>query len=173
VHEWIDETADSRSIFMNSSINTQRMTARMEGEFCVFLIGMRINRPLKIHKWLPVAQAMPRMLSELNQNPDLGFLGGDFWFGRTIISLQYWRSFAHLTDYATNKKGAHLPAWAAFTRSVGSSGDVGIWHETYTVKPGSYETIYHNMPPFGLGRAGSLVPASGRYQSAKDRVAAE
>ena len=40
------------------------MFAQMDDEFCLFLIGMRINRPLKIHKWLPVAMAMPRMLRE-------------------------------------------------------------------------------------------------------------
>ncbi|MDQ6860853.1 MAG: DUF4188 domain-containing protein, partial [Verrucomicrobiota bacterium] len=73
-----------------------------------------------------------------------------------MISLQYWRSAAHLTEYAANRDRQHLPAWAAFTRAVGDSGDVGIWHETYLVKPGGYETIYHNMPPFGLGRVESL-----------------
>ena len=37
----------------------KRMTAKMEGSFCVFLIGMRINRSWKMHKWLPVFLAMP------------------------------------------------------------------------------------------------------------------
>ena len=97
-------------------------------------------------------------------------LGSDLWLGRTIISLQYWRSVSHLMEYASSRNREHLPAWAAFTRSVGDSGDVGIWHETYSVKPGSYETIYHNMPPFGLGRVGTLAPVSGRYQSAQDRM---
>ena len=143
----------------------------MESEFCVFLIGMRINRPFKIHKWLPVAMAMPRMLRELEAHKDLGLLGSDLWFGRTIISLQYWRSVAHLVDYASSQQREHLPAWAAFTRIIGDSGDVGIWHETYSVKPGSYETIYHNMPPFGLGRVGTLVPATGHYHSAEGRIA--
>jgi hypothetical protein len=150
-------------------INSQRMTARMDSEFCVFLIGMRINRPLKIHKWFPVLRAMPRMLRELESNKELGYLGGHFWLGRTIISLQYWRSVAHLMDYATNKNRQHLPAWTAFTRSAGNSGDVGIWHETYVITPGSSETIYHNMPPFGLGRVGNLVPATGHFQHAKER----
>ena len=142
----------------------------MDGEFCVFLIGMRINRPLKVHKWLPLAMAMPRMLRELETHRELGLLGSDLWFGRTIISLQYWRSATHLMDYATSKDRHHLPAWAAFTRAIGDSGDVGIWHETYLVKPGSYETIYHNMPPFGLGRVGTLTPATGRYKSARERI---
>jgi len=148
------------------------MTAKMEGEFCVFLIGMRINRPLKIHKWLPVVMAMPRMLRELETHKELGFLGSHLWFGRTIISLQYWRSAAHLMDYATNKNMQHSPAWAAFTRSVGDSGDVGIWHETYVIAQGSCESIYHNMPAFGLGSVGTLVPATGHYQHAKERLQA-
>lgn len=145
----------------------------MEQEFCVFLIGMRINRPLKIHKWLPVAMAMPRMLRELEAHKELGLLGSDLWFGRTIVSLQYWRSLEHLAEYAISKDHVHLPAWNAFTRAIGDSGDVGIWHETYSIRPGAYETIYHNMPPFGLGRVGELVPATGRYQSARDRMHAE
>ena len=148
----------------------QRMTATIPGEFCVFLIGMRINRPLKFHKWLPVARSLPRMMRELEAHEELGCLGSHAWFGRTTILLQYWRSAACLKDYATNKDREHLPAWAAFTNAVGNSGDVGIWHETYTVKPGGHETIYHNMPPFGLGRAGSLIPATGHYQSARQRL---
>ena len=146
------------------------MTGQIEGEFCVFLIGMRINRPLKIHKWFPMAMAMTRMLRELGAHKELGFLGGEAWFGRTTLSLQYWRSPAHLMDYATSKTHLHLPAWTAFTRRVGNSGDVGIWHETYVIKEGAYETIYHNMPPFGLGSVGTLIPATGRYHSAKDRI---
>lgn len=156
---------------MTREIITQRMTARMDAEFCVFLIGMRINRFLKIHKWLPVFRAMPRMLRELESHKELGYLGGHFWIGRTVISLQYWRSAVHLMEYATNKNLQHLPAWTAFTRSVGSSGDVGIWHETYVIGPGSCETVYNNMPPFGLGRVGTLVPATGHFQHAKERLA--
>lgn len=157
---------------MTTPIISQRMTAIMEGEFCVFLIGMRINRPWKLHKWLPVAMAMPRMLRELAAHKELGFLGGRAWFGRTIISVQYWRSMRHLTEYASNKAHEHLPAWIAFTRAVGNSGDVGIWHEAYSVKPGIFETIYHNVPPFVLGRVGSLKVATGRYQSANDLMKA-
>ena len=155
---------------MGQQIIPRRMTATMDGEFCVFLIGMHINRPLKIHKWFPITRAMGRMLRELEAHPEMGFLGGEHWFGRTTVSAQYWRSVAHLMDYASNRSGQHLPAWTAFTRAVGDSGDVGVWHETYTVAPGAYENIYHNMPPFGLGRVGTLIPATGRYQHAKDRL---
>ncbi len=146
------------------------MTATMDGEFCVFLIGMRMNRLWKVHKWLPVARAMNRMLRELHQHRELGFLGHEAWFGRTVLMVQYWRSTRHLIDYATAKDREHLPAWRAFTRSVGDNGDVGIYHETYSVMPGTHETVYHNMPPFGLGKVGALVPATGHFQSAAERL---
>jgi hypothetical protein len=148
----------------------KRMTARMEEPFCVFFIGMRINRSWKIHKWLSVLVAMPRMLAELRRRPELGFLGGHLWFGRTMFLLQYWRSFAALTRYARQPDLAHLPAWGRFRQHVGDSGDVGIWHETYLISEGRYETIYHNMPPFGLGRVGQLVEATGGRESAAMRM---
>ena len=148
----------------------KRMTAQMYDAFCVFLIGMRINRPWKLHKWLAVFFAMPRMLEELQRRPDLGFMGAHIWFGRTILLLQYWRSFEALTGYAKRSDLAHLPAWARFSQNIGNSWDVGIWHETYRISEGQYESFYHNMPPFGLGRVGQLVEASGHRESASQRI---
>lgn len=152
----------------------ERVTAQMTGDFVVFLIGMRINRPWKIHRWLPVAQAMPKMLRELYTRPDSGLLGHEMWFGRTTIMVQYWRSAEQLMSYATDRDSTHLPAWRAFNRAVGMNGDVGIWHETYVISPDSYESIYVNMSPFGLGKVGTLVvPASGRKSTAKGRLTGE
>ena len=151
-------------------IQRARLTASLDGEFVVFLIGMRINEPLKIHKWLPVARAMPRMIAELKRQPELGFLHGESWFGRTIIFVQYWRSMAQLLAYAKNKDAQHLPAWRSFNQAVGTDGSVGIWHETYAVAPGGYENIYVNMPPFGLGKAGSVLEATGDRNSAASRM---
>ena len=37
-----------------------RMTAKMDGPFVIFLIGMRINKFWKFGKWWPVASAMPK-----------------------------------------------------------------------------------------------------------------
>jgi len=151
-------------------INAERLTANLEGEFVVFLIGMRINRPIAVHKWMPVVRAMPRMISELYQQPELGFLHAELWFSRTTIMVQYWRSMEQLLAYAKSKTSAHLPAWRAFNRAVGTDGSVGIWHETYSASPGSFENIYVNMPAFGLGRAGSLMHAAGSKQSAAGRL---
>jgi len=151
-------------------IFNERMTAIVEGEFVVFLVGMRINKLWKIHKWLPVLMAMPKMLIELYKNPEMGFINCETWFGRTIIVVQYWKSFELLENYAKSKNSNHLPAWKSFNEKIGSNGDVGIWHETYLSKKGSYECIYNNMPKFGLGKVGDHVPAEGKLKSASGRI---
>jgi len=153
-------------------IRRERLTATVEGDFVVFLIGMRINQPLKLHKWLPVAGAMPRMIKELRQQPELGLLHAEMWFSRTIILVQYWRSMEQLLAYAKDRQAQHLPAWQAFNKAVGTDGSVGIWHETYAASAGSYENVYVNMPAFGLGRAGTLQAAAGGRQSAAGRLQA-
>jgi hypothetical protein len=146
----------------------ERMTADIDGDFVVFLIGMRINKPWKIHKWLPVFLAMPRLLRELKAHPESGCLGT---MSAGTMIVQYWRSFDDLERYARSRDQQHWPAWVAFNKRTASSrGDVGIWHETYRVAAGHYETVYSGMPPFGLGAAGTLVPASGRKESARGRM---
>ena len=149
----------------------ERVTASVAGdEFVVFMIGLRINRLWKIHKWLPVARAMGRMLKELNQHGDLGLRHVESWAGRTSIMVQYWDSFEALEAYATARTLQHLPAWSAFNKAVGSNGDVGIWHETYRVKAGDFECVYNNMPRFGLSRAFETVPATGANARAAGRM---
>jgi hypothetical protein len=151
-----------------AQVAAKRVTAKIEGEFVVFLIGLRINRPWKIHKWLPVFRAMPRMIRELEQHHESGFLGHITSLG---VIVQYWRSFEHLEAYARDRDRSHWPAWVAFNKRVGQSrGDVGIWHETYRVRAGEYECVYSGMPPFGLAKASTTVDAVGQLESARGRL---
>jgi Domain of unknown function (DUF4188) len=146
----------------------KRMSVQLEGEFVVFLIGIRINKPWKLHKWLPVFLAMPKMLKELEAHPESGLLGHS-GLGRTIV--QYWRSFEHLEAYARAKDKKHWPAWVDFNRRIGNNrSDVGIWHETYIIKPGQYEAVYSGMPPTGLGKVGTLAAATGKHEDARSRL---
>jgi hypothetical protein len=150
-----------------------RYTADHHGEVVVFLIGMRVNRPWKVHKWLPVLTAMPKMIKELEALPDSGFIGAqNGLLGSSPFLVQWWRSFEDLDRYARNPDQAHLPAWRSFNRRVRASGDVGIWHETYRVRDGEWETIYGNMPRFGFAKVAGHVPVSARGQSAARRIGA-
>ena len=148
-----------------------RTTAAVEGDFVIFLIGMRIHKLWKVWKWLPVFLAMPRMLAELGRNPELGLMGTKTFFSlRSPYLVQYWRSFEDLHAYSIDQNLEHLPAWKAFNQKVFATGDVGIWHETYLIKADAHETVYGNMPPIGLGAAFGLKPATGRNRSAKGRL---
>jgi hypothetical protein len=153
-----------------SEIMEGRAMARMDGDFVVFLIGMRINKPWKISKWLPVLAAMPKMLKELDGSPpEVGFLGHTGLSLKTIV--QYWRSFEHLEQYARGGDKFHWPAWVEFNRRMKNSrGDVGIWHETYRVRAGDYEAIYSGMPLYGLAEAGSRATISEEGDSARKRL---
>ena len=146
----------------------KRVTAQIDGDFVLFLIGMRINTFWKIHKWLPVFRAMPAMIRELEARPESGFLGHVMTLG---VIVQYWRSFEHLEAYARDQNQLHWPAWVDFNRRVGGSrGDVGIWHETYKVRAGEYECVYSGMPSFGLARASRSADAVGHLESARGRL---
>lgn len=50
-------------------------------------------------------------------------------------------------------------------------GHVGLWHEAYVVPQGNYESIYADMPAFGLAAAHGQIPLEKRGRRAKDRFA--
>lgn len=148
-----------------------RHTAALDDGVVVFIIGMRINRLRRLRSWLPAFRAMPRMLRELRADPDLGLLRvQSFWAGRVLMGVQYWSSFEELEAFARSRDHAHLPAWREFNRLVRDNGDVGIFHETYRVGPGTAESFYGNMPPFGLAAAVGIAPVASRGESAGRRM---
>ena len=51
-----------------------RHTAQIEGPFVIFIIGMRVNHLLALHKRLPVAKAMGPIVEHLLAHPELGLL---------------------------------------------------------------------------------------------------
>jgi hypothetical protein len=154
-----------------SDIERRRVTAELDGDFVVYRIGMRINTLWKVHRWLPVLRAMPKMLAELESDPDSGLLGYDTKLGiRNHEVVQYWRSFEQLRAYALDAGSKHAPAMERTNELMEDSDAVGLWHETYLVEDGAYETVYHNTPPIGLGKAGTHHPATDSRQTAVGRL---
>ena len=158
---------------MGKEIYTGRYTTENTKDVVVFIIGMRVNKRHAIHKWLPVFSAMPGMIKELYTNQEeLGFLSMESYFGlRTTTMIQYWRSTEDLLGYAKSKK--HLTAWENFNKKVKNNDAVGIYHETYQLSPGHYESIYANMPHYGLGKALKHIPIHTERNSARKRLKVE
>ncbi|GAA3765754.1 DUF4188 domain-containing protein [Streptomyces chiangmaiensis] len=156
--------------------SVSRTTAAAEGDVVVLLIGMRINHFWAVHHWLPVFLAMPRMLRELTKQPGRGLLGQVLLTAspRTYYVVQYWESKEKLYTYASASDMFHHRAWATINRKEKAGKlrqHVGIWHETYVVPEGSYESIYGDMPPFGLAAAHGVLPLERRGRRASDRFA--
>lgn len=158
-----------------SGVIADRFTTTMDEPFVVFLIGMRVNSLFAFKKWFGVARAFPPMVRVLKSHPEKGFLHGELFFRfapLTTIMVSYWRSFEDLERFAHSKDDPHLAAWQRFSQEIGTSGKVGIWHETYAVAPGNYEVVYANMPLFGLaGATKQALPLKGRQaQAARGRM---
>ena len=155
-----------------AEVKRGRWTAEVEGDFVVFLIGARpsVRHPLQSFRDLSGTRGMPAMLRYLTEHPEKGLLGYQ-QLGLGFINVQYWRSFEDLERFARDRDDPHLERWRHFWRRVGTSARTGIWHEAYLVRAGEYETIYGNMPPFGLGKAGALMPLA-ESKTARGRLKA-
>ena len=110
------------------------------------------------------------MIKELFMNKEeLGFLSMESYFGlRTTAMIQYWRSTEDLLAYAKNEK--HLTAWKSFNQKVANNDAVGIYHETYHLKKGEYESVFRNMPLHGLAKATKHIPITAELTTAKKRL---
>jgi hypothetical protein len=152
-----------------AEIRRGRYGAEIDGDFVVFLIGARLNRPLRALQTFKDLggrrRGMKAMLDELMAHPERGLLGYRMGFP-TIV--QYWRSFEQLEAFARDPGDLHRPAWLEFYRRA-PDGRSGIWHETYLVRAGEYEAIYDSMPVGGLAAAGRPVDLRGD-SSARQRL---
>jgi hypothetical protein len=149
-----------------------RLTTERDRDLAIFLIGMRVNRPLAIRQWLPVFMSMPPMLRELQADPESGYLGGSTWLSpRAVLLVQYWDTYDQLVAYATGTGRKHRPAWNRFNQRHGRAATVvGVFHETYVVAPDRMETIYDAMTPILLGKAIGSAPVSRNRNSSRDRI---
>ena len=139
---------------------TERMAAEIDGEYVIYINGMRLNKLRALPKYLRAGFKAAKIFKRLEADPDSGFLGylPAFMSLRGGAAIQYWRSLEDIKRFAQDPDDLHVPDWQWYNEAVGDNGELGFWAELYVVKDGSFETFYRNMPPIGLGEHGSLVP---------------
>ena len=139
-------------------------SARCNGDFVVFLIGIRPNGANPFTKtFAEVGNAFRSMVAELEADPSLGYMGGDVYVGAntrksTLMTVQYWRSYEALQKWTHTRMGVHMKTMMEYMKTDQFEGLNGIWHETYKVRDGEYEAIYAHMPPIGLALASQAFP---------------
>ncbi|KAK3208784.1 hypothetical protein GRF29_77g1987749 [Pseudopithomyces chartarum] len=164
---------DSRSIYSTSFTNVKpgrwfvdlpepekvpELDVPSDGIVC-FVLGARFNHPLG--KLAPgvkdIGSMMAKMWDEMERDRfKYGFMGRT----RTMVEvadteaitmtwLTYWTDVDKLQKFATSV--SHRLGQTAYGTS--RYNHVGIMHETYKAPKGSWESVYLNMRPFGLGSA--------------------
>lgn len=153
-----------------------RYAPEIEGDFCVFHIGLILNGHIPSKEMKDIRDAFVAMHKELEADPEkYGFLGSTTYVAANIrvdgpISLQYWRSQQQLNAYARDHMSKHFPNMLWTSKTMKSSPHIGIWHESFNVRAGEYEGIYVNCPQILLGKAGGVVPATGGRRTARGRL---
>ncbi|KAF2871122.1 hypothetical protein BDV95DRAFT_637663 [Massariosphaeria phaeospora] len=162
---------DSRSVYTGTftSVKRGRWTAQLpapgstepRGIVC-FVLGARFNHPLG--KAAPgvigIAGALQQMWTEAEENREKwGFLGRtstliDISDGEatSMAWLSYWNDMEGLQKFS--ESSVHR---LGQTEYIGNKYPyIGIMHETFKAPEGCWETIYLNMPPWGLGKSKPL-----------------
>ncbi|UNI18818.1 hypothetical protein JDV02_005064 [Purpureocillium takamizusanense] len=143
----------------------------------VFNLGVQTNHPLG---WLcpggrETSEHFLAMHAELlrdrgGDSSQHGLIAGNTWRGNagnnasTILVTYYFRDVRALHRFAHGP--LHRAAWDWYGQGR-RYPHIGVYHETFEVAPRSYETVYVNCSPIGLG-AGSVRCGGGEGSGGGD-----
>lgn len=69
--------------------------------------------------------------------------------GNALVTISYWKDIEHLHAFAQGP--THRLGWDWWAAHNKAHPHIGIMHETYAVPKGSWENIYQNCHPIGMG----------------------
>ncbi|KAF2723910.1 hypothetical protein K431DRAFT_282605 [Polychaeton citri CBS 116435] len=149
---------------------TQKMSAQFPDErgqygstaakdqIVVFLIGSRCNHPLGALApgFRKLGNYFVSMTRDLERNAEeFGFLGMTSWVnnnGRAakneLLEVGYFKNYEGLHKFAHSK--FHREGWSWYNRVAKEHPHFSIYHETYVVPAGHWESIYANSHPSGI-----------------------
>ncbi|KAK3648760.1 hypothetical protein LTR56_001033 [Elasticomyces elasticus] len=136
-----------------------------DDDIVVFLIGTRVNHPMGL--LAPGFKDLGDMFTQMAKDCDdhaeeFGFLGMTSWISNglrdtnnELLIVGYFRTPEGLHNFAHSKY--HTDAWAWWNTNHKTHPHLSIYHETYDVPKGHWETIYINSHPSHLGSASFKV----------------
>ena len=124
----------------------------------VFLIGTRCNHPLGAFApgFKDLGDYFQGMQKSLEEHAEeYGFLGATSWLNSNqrsskseLMNVCYFRSVEGLHAFAHSKH--HREGWNWWNKNVKQFPHISIYHETYHVPAGHYESIYVNSHISGI-----------------------
>ena len=129
-----------------------------DNDIVVFLIGTRCNHPMGMLApgFKEFGGYFPPMVKALEEHAEeFGFLGMTSWLNASdratsseLLEVGYFRSVEGLHAFAHSKY--HREAWDWWNRHVKQYPHLSIFHETYHVPKGHWESIYVNSHASGI-----------------------
>lgn len=134
----------------------------------VFHIGTRFNHPMGL--FAPhvktVSDGFTQMIKDLEGHSDeFGFLGATAWHNLSaeskneILIVCYFRNVEGLHEFAHSPY--HMKLWDWWNKTVQEMPHISIFHETYHVPAGNWETVHVNSHIAGLGSTVFKIPEEG------------
>ena len=129
-----------------------------DSDIVVFLIGTRYNHPMALlaSGVKELVGFFPKMVEELEAHAEeFGFLGMTSWLnssdratGSEIMMVCYFRTTEGLHAFAHSP--FHRTAWSWWTHNTKKYPHLSIFHETYQVPKGNWESVYVNSHASGI-----------------------
>jgi len=141
-----------------------------EKEICAIVLGARSNHPLGMFGpgFKEIGDYMNRMQAELDSTPKThGFLGASSWLSSAdrgtsseAMTLMYFESSEALHAYAHGPLHTETMEW--WSRMVKDIPHLAIMHEVFAAPKHSWEGVYLNYHPTGLGATAVEVERDGK-----------
>jgi len=134
----------------------------------VFLIGARYNHPLGLFSphAFTVGNAFVDMVTNLDKHAEeFGYLGATSWQSTSaaanneLMIVCYFKNVEGLHKFALSDY--HMPTWNWWNSKVREMPHISIYHETYHVPAGNWESIHINSKLSGLGSVSFKMPEEG------------
>lgn len=146
----------------------------------VFHLGTQANHPLGIGgpSWDKMGEYFNPMIKDLREHKDeYGLISMSEWTSsdreshNTKLWTFYFRDLEGLHKFAHG--ALHRKGWDGYHKGKNWNKNIGIFHETYVVQPGGYETVYVNSYPVLLGRGTVKAPTDGEERYVNTLVGAD
>ncbi|KAF3004963.1 hypothetical protein E8E13_007953 [Curvularia kusanoi] len=134
-------------------------------EMCAILLGVISNHPLGMvgPGFKEVGDAFDNMITQLADDATrYGYLGHSSWLNASdnttsseFLTIVYFENEHYLHEYAHGPMHSETMQW--WSKVVKDIPHVGISHEAFSCPKQSWEGIYINYPPVGLGATSKQV----------------
>ena len=166
---YMDGVIDGRTVPVYPDENGNREKPA-DTQVCAIMLAVRSNHPLGIFGdgYKEVGDYFEKMSTQLDKSPTIhGYLGNSSWISAAdrgvaseFMSMAYFDSPESLHTFAHGP--LHTEAMDWWQRTAHKHKHIGIMHEVFAAPKNSWEGIYMNYHPTGLGATNKEVTVDGK-----------